>query len=175
MRRDEETPSSCSRFRHQRLRNSRYRLQILDTRMGLLLIIVLPATCLVEKLSCTHMINRIYHHITQVTRESLLSGVTMICKYKKRLLLRCIHHFKSDRINHMDHMRISGIEPSSVILSQTKLFENIESVVPNVSKKQKAKRLFESWMLQTMGTRMGFYCPFRNMMIGYFLPVLNLL
>ena len=41
-------------------------------------------------------------------------------KYKKRLLLRCIHHFKSDLINNMDHMRISGTEPSSVILSQTK-------------------------------------------------------
>ena len=31
-----------------------------------------------------------------------------------------IHHFKSDFINNMDHMRISGTEPSSVILSQTK-------------------------------------------------------
>ena len=29
-------------------------------------------------------------------------------KYKKRPLLRCIHHFKSDLINNMDHMRISG-------------------------------------------------------------------
>ena len=28
--------------------------------------------------------------------------------------------FKSDLINTMDHMRISGTEPSSVILSQTK-------------------------------------------------------
>ena len=27
-------------------------------------------------------------------------------KYKKRLLLRSIHHFKSDLINNMDHMRI---------------------------------------------------------------------
>ena len=35
-------------------------------------------------------------------------------KYEKRLLLRCIHHFKSDLINNMDHMRISGNEPSSV-------------------------------------------------------------
>ena len=25
---------------------------------------------------------------------------------KKRLLLRCIHHFKSDLINNMDHMRM---------------------------------------------------------------------
>ena len=29
-------------------------------------------------------------------------------KYEKRLLLRCIHHFKSDLINNMDHMQISG-------------------------------------------------------------------
>ena len=41
-------------------------------------------------------------------------------KYKKRLLLRCVQHFKSDLINNVDHMRISGTEPSSVILSQTK-------------------------------------------------------
>ena len=38
--------------------------------------------------------------------------------YRKRLLLRCIHRFKSDLINNMDHMRNSGSEPSSVILSQ---------------------------------------------------------
>ena len=31
-----------------------------------------------------------------------------------------IHYFKSDLINSMDHMHISGTEPSSVILSQTK-------------------------------------------------------
>ena len=35
-------------------------------------------------------------------------------------VLRCIHHFKSDLVYNMDHMRISGIEPSSVILSQRK-------------------------------------------------------
>ena len=36
------------------------------------------------------------------------------------LLLSCIHHFKSDIINNMDHMRISGNEPSLVILCQIK-------------------------------------------------------
>ena len=36
-------------------------------------------------------------------------------KYKKKLLLRCIHLFISDLIYNMDHMRISGIEPSSVL------------------------------------------------------------
>ena len=41
------------------------------------------------------------------------------CYRKKRLLLRCIRHFKSDSINNMDHIRIAGTEPSSVILSQT--------------------------------------------------------
>ena len=32
-------------------------------------------------------------------------------------------HFKSDLINNMDHMRISGTEPSSVILSQKSIFK----------------------------------------------------
>ena len=44
----------------------------------------------------------------------------LVLNYKKRLLLRCIHHFNFDLINNMDHMRISGNEPSSVILGQTK-------------------------------------------------------
>ena len=47
------------------------------------------------------------------------NDTSKILKFKKRHLLRCIHHFKSDSINDMDHMRISGTEPSSVILSQT--------------------------------------------------------
>ena len=53
--------------------------------------------------------------------------LTKKLKYKKRLLLRCIHHFKSDLINNMDHMRISGTEPSSVILSQTMKFKRLKS------------------------------------------------
>ena len=44
----------------------------------------------------------------------------LLLELKKRLLLRCIHHFKSDLINDMEHRRISGTEPSSVILSQRK-------------------------------------------------------
>ena len=49
-------------------------------------------------------------------------------QYEKRLLLRCIHPFKSDLINDMDHMRISGKEPSSVILSQTKWFQTLKMI-----------------------------------------------
>ena len=47
-------------------------------------------------------------------------------RYKKRILLRCIHHLKSDLIYNMDHMRISGNEPSSVILSQTEWFQTLK-------------------------------------------------
>ena len=43
-------------------------------------------------------------------------------KFERRLSIRCIHHFELDLINNMDHMRISGTEPSSVILSQTMQF-----------------------------------------------------
>ena len=54
-------------------------------------------------------------------------------KYKKRLLLRCICHFKLDLINNMDHMRISDTEPSSVILGQTKkMFKIFSSNAPKV-------------------------------------------
>ena len=48
----------------------------------------------------------------RVTHQILVGNI------KKRLLLRCIHHLKSDLINSMDHMRISVNEPSSVILGQ---------------------------------------------------------
>ena len=40
----------------------------------------------------------------------------------------------------MHHMRISGTEPSSVILSQTKLFKKMKSDAPKVPKEAKAKR-----------------------------------
>ena len=36
-------------------------------------------------------------------------------KYKKRLLLRCIHYLKSGLICGKDHMRFSGTEPSSMV------------------------------------------------------------
>ena len=56
-------------------------------------------------------------------------------QYEKRLLLICKHHFDSDVINNMDHMRISGTEPSSVIFSQTKNFnEKLKSGAQKVPK-----------------------------------------
>ena len=49
-------------------------------------------------------------------------------------------HFISDLINNMDHIRNSGTEPSSVILSQTKQFKKLKSDAPKVLKQVKAKR-----------------------------------
>ena len=49
-------------------------------------------------------------------------------KYKKRLL-SYIHHFKSDLIYNMDHMRISGTEPLSVILSQIKYLKKWKVII----------------------------------------------
>ena len=40
----------------------------------------------------------------------------------------------------MDHMRISGTEPSPVILSHTEWFKKLKSDVPKVPKQAKAKR-----------------------------------
>ena len=49
-------------------------------------------------------------------------------KYNKRRLLRCVRHFKSDLINNMDHISISGNELSWVILSQTKWFQKLKLI-----------------------------------------------
>ena len=46
---------------------------------------------------------------------------------------------KSDSINNMDHMRISGNEPSSVILDQTSSLK-VENEGPKVPKQAEAKR-----------------------------------
>ena len=66
-------------------------------------------------------------------------GIDCVMKYIKRLLLRCIHHFKSDLINNMDHMRISGNEPSSVILRQTKRFQKLKMLTRKCQNKLKPK------------------------------------
>ena len=63
---------------------------------------------------------RTWLHVPSGTPWSTSSDTHQSLKYKKSLILRCIHNFKSDLINDMDHISISGTEPSSVILSQTK-------------------------------------------------------
>ena len=41
---------------------------------------------------------------------------------------------------------------------------------PSVHGLQSTTKLAESWMLQIMDTRMGFTCPFHNVVIDYFSP-----
>ena len=73
---------------------------------------------------------RFYKHVLPIPMYILV-------KYTKRLLLRYIHHFKSDLTNNMDHMRISGNEPSSVILIQTKRFQKLKMIFRKCLNKQK--------------------------------------
>ena len=62
----------------------------------------------------------IYDHKMAIRRFSCVQDEGSCCvQYKNILLPRCIHYFKSDWINNMDHMRILGTDPSSVILNQT--------------------------------------------------------
>ena len=76
----------------------------------------------------------------------------MLSEFKKRLLLRCKHNFKSDWINNMDHICafqllgdwllnvtcISVTEPSSVVLRQSSL-KILKSDAQKYQKQGKAK------------------------------------
>ena len=76
-------------------------------------------------------------HITNTKSNSHTGHFKKFVKYKKRLLLRCIHHFKSDLINNMVHMRIAGIKPSSVILSQRRKLKKVKNIAKKYRKKLK--------------------------------------
>ena len=76
--------------------------------------------------------------LTDPPAVTLTKWVSEVFEIKKRS--GCIHHFKSDFINNMDHMRISATEPSSVILSQTKQFKKLKRDVTKVPKEAEAKR-----------------------------------
>ena len=62
----------------------------------------------------------------------------VLYKYKNTST-KMYHNIKLDLINSMDHMRISGTEPSSMILSQKSSFK-VEKWCPKVPKQAKAKR-----------------------------------
>ena len=79
-----------------------------------------------KRYETTEVDRRFWLHVPSGTYWSMSSDTHQVVEIKKRLLLRCIHfvhHFKSDFIYIMDHMGISGNEPSSVILRQTKWFQ----------------------------------------------------
>ena len=65
--------------------------------------------------------------------------------------------FKSDLINNMDHMRISGTGPSSVILSQTKSFKKLISDAQKYLNKLKPKGMIRLGYCFTLYQRLWLY------------------
>ena len=78
---------------------------------------------LLKRYESNEVCRRTWLHVPSGTHWSISSDTHLVVEIKGDFLLRCIHHFKSDLINNMDHMRISGNETSSVILRQTKWFQ----------------------------------------------------
>ena len=72
------------------------------------------------------------------TDQSGHLGFQIRPKYEKILLLRCVHHLKPDWINIVDHMRIFGTEPSSVILYKTNV--KVEKWCPNSASTSKIQK-----------------------------------
>ena len=72
----------------------------------------------------TEVDRRTWLHVPSGTHWSTSSDTHQVVEIQKETLPSCIHHFKSDLINNMDHMRISGTEPSSVVLSQRSYFKS---------------------------------------------------
>ena len=91
-----------------------------------------------KRYKSTEVDRRTWLHVPSGTPWSTSSDTHQVVE--KRLLLRCIGHFKSDLVYNMDHMRISGNEPSSVILGQKKWLKRLKNNVPKVPKQAKAKR-----------------------------------
>ena len=67
-----------------------------------------------KRYQSTEIDRRTWLHVPSETLWSNNSDIHQVVEIQ----IETIHHFESDLIN-MDHMRISGTEPSSVILSQT--------------------------------------------------------
>ena len=57
----------------------------------------------------TKVNRRTWLHMPSETRCSISSDTHQVVEIlTQRLILRCIHHYKSDLVNKMDHRRISG-------------------------------------------------------------------
>ena len=83
-----------------------------------------------KRYESTEVDSRTWLHVPSETRWSTsIDTHQEVAIKKKRLLLRCIHHFKSDLINEMDHMRILGTDIISEVfcLNISKLLLNSAS------------------------------------------------
>ena len=94
-----------------------------------------------KRYESTEVNRRTWLHVPSRNHWSTSSDTRQVVEIKKRLLLRCKHHFKSDLINNMDHMRISGNEPSSEILSQTKWFQKLKIIAGKCQNNMEPKEM----------------------------------
>ena len=69
-------------------------------------------------LLCTGIYKLILNSHSTFVQSTVPNKALYSTNIKKRLLLRYIHHFKSDLINNMDNMLISGTEPSLVNIAK---------------------------------------------------------
>ena len=92
-----------------------------------------------KRYQSTEVDGRTWLHVPSGTLWSISSDNRRVVEIAK-IILQCIHHFKSDLINSMDHMRISSTGPSSVILSKTKQFKKLKRDITKVPKQTYAKR-----------------------------------
>ena len=86
-------------------------------------------------------------------QEGTLTGMIIFCKHLNERFIYKQWMWK-DENNRIYHHTVEGTRESH----------------PSVHDLQSTTRLAESWMLQIMDTRMGFPCPFHNVVIDYFSP-----
>ena len=96
---------------------------------------------------------RICHCLTQVHFPRTQNNKTLI-PYINNIFKQTKLSLKAPENNRIYHHTVEGTRESH----------------PSVHDLQSSTRLAESWMLQIMDTRMGFPCPFHNVMIDYFSP-----
>ena len=105
-----------------------------------------------KKKPCHYFLSHTFHKNSHLPFGLIAAGVydqtrlkwyLVLQKHNKRLLLRCMHHFKSNLINNIDHMCTSGNKSSSVILRQTKWFQKLTVMVWRFKNKLKRTGMVE--------------------------------
>ena len=104
-------------------------------------------------------INAVFGYITHIHLRGNIFVYSN--EYKKRRLLRCVQNFKSDFINIMDHMCISGSKTSLVIRSHIKQFKKVRSIAPKLAKTSWSQKgwcdITTKWQLELVLNTENFY------------------
>ena len=95
--------------------------------------------CVIEVFGCVFVLSLCFLDLSLGVRAFVM-GLSQIPSFS--LLPSCIHHFKWDSINNIDHMCIKGTEPSSVILSKISL-KMLKDMPQKYKNKLKPKRMMQ--------------------------------